>query len=111
MLSSAEDKRRAVALVHIAVHRHRATDGSSFLEHADGHGEIVDHAKTFAVLRKSVVKTAAHVDANSIFECELCRQNGAAGVEHERLHYLRQYGISISSSSRAVRLPSISLLT
>src|SRR5947209_20023845 len=54
----AEDRRRTIALMHIAIHRHGALDGAIAQQPADGHRYIVNHAKAFAVVGKGMVKTA-----------------------------------------------------
>src|SRR3972149_8991607 len=51
-----KDEGRAIAVVNVQVHRHRTPDGSIQLEFADGNGDVVDHAKPFAMSGKSMVK-------------------------------------------------------
>ena len=59
---------------------------------ANGDGEVVDHAETFAVLGKGVMKATADVDADAVLERAFRRQNRAAGVEHEGVDHLRRIG-------------------
>src|SRR5215831_14419694 len=49
-----EDRCRAVAVVHVAVHHHRATDEPVLLQAADRDGDIVDRAEALPVIGKSV---------------------------------------------------------
>src|SRR5271169_1541137 len=80
----------AVALVDVAVHGHGALDELPLLQAADGDGEVVDHAKTFAVIGEGVMKAAADADADAVGKRALGRQNGTAGMEHESVDHLRR---------------------
>src|SRR5208337_77506 len=51
------------------------------LQAANSHGKIIQHAETLAVVRVSVVKTAAHINAHSILERQTPGQNRPAGAK------------------------------
>ena len=76
--------------MHVAIHRHGATNFAALLHGANGDGKIVDHAEAFAVIGKGVMKSAADVDANTVFQRAFGRQNRAAGVQQEGIHHLRR---------------------
>src|SRR5215831_17899785 len=53
-----EDCCRAVAVVHVAIHHHCATDESVLLQAADRDGDIVDRAEALPVIGERVMKAA-----------------------------------------------------
>jgi hypothetical protein len=57
-----------------------------------GYGDIVDGAESFAVIRKGMVKTAAHVVADAVLERQPRRQHGAAGRQPEAFHQVARVG-------------------
>ena len=52
--------------MNVAVHGHRGTDLVVALQAADGHGYIVDHAESLAVVGKCVVKAATNVERDTV---------------------------------------------
>ena len=60
-----ENRGRAVAVVHVAIHHHGALDGAIALHAADGHGDVVDGAEAFSMVRKRVVESAAQVESHA----------------------------------------------
>ena len=64
-----------VALVDIAIHGHGASDSVIPLHAADGHGHVVNHAEAFAVVGKGVMKSAADVDGDAIFQSTVGSQD------------------------------------
>ena len=60
-----EDGRRAVAVVHVAIHHHGAPDHAVALQPPDGDGDIVDGAEALAVARKGVMESAADVEPDA----------------------------------------------
>src|SRR5580700_11938178 len=73
--------RRSVALMDVAVHRHRGTDFSVALQSPDCHGYIVDHAESLAVVREGMMKSTANVDGDAIDQSLPRRQHGSSGRE------------------------------
>ena len=57
---------------------------------ANGDREIVNHAEALAVLREGVMKSAADIDADTVAERALGRQDRAARVQQEGIHDLRR---------------------
>src|SRR5229473_953733 len=61
-----KDGRRAVALVHVAVHDEGPLDQRFVLQRANGDRNIVDRAESLAVSWKSVMKSTADIEPDSI---------------------------------------------
>lgn len=55
----------SVAMMNVGVDDHSGFDGAVVLEAANGDCHIMQHAETFAVIRKSVMETAADVDRHA----------------------------------------------
>ena len=62
-----EDCGRAIALVHVRIDHQSLAHGGVGLQSPYGYGDVVYHAKPFAVPGKRVVKSAADVDSETIF--------------------------------------------
>ena len=73
-----ENGRRAIAVVDIAVNRHRPLNPAELLHLADRDRHIVDHAKAFAMIGMRVMEASADVHADPIIDCFLCSENRAA---------------------------------
>src|SRR3954467_9924727 len=81
-----KNRSRAVAVVHVTIDSHGGADFTVALHTANGDRDVVNHAKAFAVIRKSVVKSAADVDRDSFVQCILRSKNRTACSEPESLH-------------------------
>src|SRR5579863_3867791 len=81
--SAGEDGGGAVAVVDIAVHGHGGADLVIALHAPDGHGHVMNHAETFAVVGEGVVKAAANVNGDALFQCVLRSQDRATGRKPE----------------------------
>jgi hypothetical protein len=68
----------------IAINGHGPLDSSVLLHFADRNGDIVDHAKSLAVVRKGMVETAAEVDAHAIPKREVSGKDRSAGHQPKR---------------------------
>ena len=90
--TGAEDGRRAVALMHIAVDHHGARDVAVALHAADGNRHVVDQAKAFPVIGEGVVKAASDVDAAVIAQRLPGSHNRSAGHLPECIHKLFAVG-------------------
>ena len=64
-----EDCRRAVALVDIEVDDQGPGCAPLSLQHADGDGNVVQHAEALAVIGKRVVGAARQVARHAVFQC------------------------------------------
>ena len=89
---TSKDKRSAVSLMYVAIHRHGPTNLAPLLHGSNGNGKIVDHAEAFSMFGKGVVKSAANIDANTIVQCAFRCQDRTSSVEHEGVHHLRRVG-------------------
>ncbi len=58
----------AVAVVIVTVHHHGARDFAFALQLPDTHGDVVNGAKTFAVIRKRVMESAADVVSDALLK-------------------------------------------
>ena len=83
-----EHGRRAVSVVHIAIHHHRLQDGFLVLQGSDGDGDVVDRAEALAVTGERVVESTAHVEADAAREGVPRSQYRAPGRQPERFHHL-----------------------
>jgi hypothetical protein len=78
---------------------------------ADRDGNIVDHAEAFAVVGEGVVESSADADAHSVGQRLAGGEDGAASGSQKASASSREYGISISISSRGLRVPVRSFCT
>src|SRR5215471_4626069 len=67
----------------VAIDRHCGTDLVVALKTADGDGDIVDHAESFAVVGKCVMESTADADRNFVNEALLGCEDGAPSSEPE----------------------------
>ena len=81
-----ENRGGAVALMNVRVDDHGGLDGAVVLQAANGDGDVVDDAETFAVIRKSVMKTSADVRRRAVREGALPCFDGTAGSEPAGFH-------------------------
>src|SRR5712691_3739834 len=72
---SRKDGGGAIALVDIAIHRHRSSNLVVSLHAPDCDRHIVDHAKPFTVIGEGMVEASADVDGDSIFQGVLRSEN------------------------------------
>ena len=75
--------------MNVAVDSHGALDNLALLKTANGNGEVVHHAEPFAVVGEGVMESAANVDARAVSYRALGSEDGAAGMQHEGIDYLR----------------------
>src|SRR5437763_100638 len=80
---SSKDCSRAIAVVDVAINCHGGADFVVTLHAADCDRHIVNHAKTFAVVGKRMVESAANVYRDSIDERVLSREYRAARSQPE----------------------------
>jgi hypothetical protein len=80
---SGEDCGGAVALVDIAINGHGGADLVIPLQAADGDGDIVDHAESFAVIGEGVMESSTDADADFVGEGAVSGKNGASGGKPE----------------------------
>src|SRR5216110_1229544 len=92
MLSGAEDCRRPIPMVDVAIDRHRPLDLAVLLHPADGHCYIVDYAESLAVVREGMMKPAAYVESDAVLQSELRRLDRASSRQPERPDQLRRVG-------------------
>src|SRR5437879_2188162 len=83
-----ENRCCAIAVMNIAVHGHRSANLAVALHAANCHRHVMNHAESFAMVWKCVMKSSADVDCHPVFQCLLCGQNGAARSEPKRVHQL-----------------------
>src|SRR5882672_3223140 len=81
-----EDRRRAVAMMHIGVHGHGRSDRPSGLKCPDRDGYVVEHAKPFAMPGIRMVETASEVCGESILNSITPRQDRSPRRQEESLH-------------------------
>src|SRR3984957_684343 len=60
--------------MHVAIHGHRSTNLMVALQSPDGHGHIVNHAESLAMVGKGVVKAATNINSNAVDRRVLRRQ-------------------------------------
>jgi len=63
-----EDRRRAVALVHVEVDDERAARPALPLQDADRHGHVVEHTESLAVIRERVMRAAREVGRDPVVD-------------------------------------------
>src|SRR5579864_5150122 len=88
-LVTGEDGCGAVAVVNVAVNNHGAGDFPLALQFADGNRDVVDSAKTFAMIRKSMVEAAADVERHTLIEGQAAGERSATRGEPERARHFR----------------------
>ena len=74
----------------VAIDNHGAMNFSVMLHLANGDGDVVDGAETFAVIRKGMVKSTAYVEADTFVESQAGRQGGAACRQPECARHFRR---------------------
>jgi hypothetical protein len=79
-------------VVDVAINRHGGVNLVVPLHAADRHRDVMDHAKAFAVIRESMVETAADIKRHAISEGVVRRQNRTARRQPESLHQLQRVG-------------------
>src|SRR5713226_7532400 len=72
-----EDHGRAISLMYIAVDDSRSLNQAIATQHANRDGDVVQNAKPFTAIRKSMMGAAGEVRADSFLKCRACRTNGA----------------------------------
>src|SRR5438876_9549479 len=80
--------RGAIAVMNIAVHGHCCANLAIPLHAPNCHCHVVNHAESFAMVWKCVVKSSADVDRHPVFQRLFCGQNGTARSEPKRVHQL-----------------------
>src|ERR1700677_2628579 len=83
-----KNRSRAVALMDVAVNRHRFSNFFVALHAADGNGHIVEHAETFAVIGEGMMESSANVDGDAVVERMISGQHRAAGRKPKGTHQL-----------------------
>src|SRR6266404_6709874 len=71
----------AVAVVDVGVDDDGPFDEAVGLQTANGDGDIVDRAETFAVAGVGVVKAATEIAAEAITKSQLASKDGSTGCE------------------------------
>jgi len=79
-------------MMHIAIHGHGGANHAIFLQSPNGHGHVVDHAESFAVIRGSVVKSAADVETDLVRHTLPRRQDRSAGSQPESIDQIARVG-------------------
>src|SRR6185437_6478386 len=65
MRAAAKDHCRAIALVNVAIDHHGTLDQLVTLKGTDGDSDVVNHAKTFAMVREGMMKASAEIDTHT----------------------------------------------
>lgn len=76
-----EDRGGAIALMNVGVNDHGGFDGAFVLQAANGNGDIVNDAKSFAMIGERVMKAAADVRGAAVRESAPPCFDGATGAE------------------------------
>src|SRR3982074_2787061 len=84
----AKDRCRAVAMMHVAINSHRCANLAISLHAANSHGHIVDHAESFAMVGKCVVKASTNVDRDAVSQGLARSQNRSSCRQPESLDQL-----------------------
>jgi hypothetical protein len=79
-------------VVHVAIDRQGSTDRAVFLQAADRHGHIVDHAESLAVVGEGVVKSSADVDGDFVVQAMLRSEDRSAGGKPEGFDEIARVG-------------------
>ena len=87
-----QDRGRAVALVHVAVHDRHAPDAPLGLHHARRDRRVVEHAEALAVIRPGVMRAARQIGRQPIGERRAAGRDRAAHRAPRALHHLRGPG-------------------
>ena len=66
---SAEDRRRAISLVHVRIDNRTAPHAALCLHRPDRNRHIVEHAESLTVIREGVMRSAGEVDCDACVEC------------------------------------------
>src|SRR5690242_6578228 len=91
-LARREDGGSTIAIVNVAIHGHCAADFSQLLNLANGNGNIVNHAKTFAVVGMSMMESAADIYAYSHVQSALRCQDRTTCRQPKSFHKLWRVG-------------------
>src|SRR6266700_2332649 len=83
---SCKYRSRAVALMDVAINRHCRANFVITLHAPNCHRHVVNHAESFAMVWKCVVKSSADVDRHPVFQRLLGGKYGTAGREPKRFH-------------------------
>ena len=83
---SAKNRSRAIAVVDVAIHRHRGFDLAVLLQAANRHCHIVNHAETFTMVGERMMKSAADIYRYAVRHRPFRRQDGAARRQPEGAH-------------------------
>ena len=65
---SSKDCRRSVALMDIEIDHGCTPEATFLLEHADGHRNVIEYAKTLATIGKSMVSPTGEVTRQAILQ-------------------------------------------
>jgi hypothetical protein len=76
-----ENRRSAVALMHVQIDDHSALNTSLLAQLRNGHGNIVHHAESFGVIGERMVGAAGKVRGDPFAERDACREQRSAGGE------------------------------
>ena len=77
----AEDGVGAVALVRVGVGNENAKFWVCFVQVADGHGDVVEHAVSEAPVGKGVMCSAGKIRGHSVRESIMARGNRGCGFQ------------------------------
>ena len=56
-----ENRRRAVALMHVGIHHHRSLDRAFKLQPSNGDRNVVDHAESLAVIGARMMESTSDI--------------------------------------------------
>src|SRR5262245_24166478 len=89
---AAEDRRRSVALMDIAVDDGNPAAAEVALQHTGGYGHIIEDAIPLAPVGKGVMGAAGEVGGTSVRQRGMCGGHGGANRSARALHHLRRPG-------------------
>ena len=78
--------------MHVTIEGHGGANLVIALQAADGHGHIVDHAESFAVVGKGVVESAANADADLVGQALAGCQDRSASRQPEGVDQVAREG-------------------
>ena len=78
--------------MHVAVDGHRGANLVVALHAPDGHGDVVDHAESLAMIGKGVVKSAADADADFVGQSLARREDRASRRQPESVDQIARVG-------------------
>src|SRR5580658_2492933 len=82
----------AVPVMNVGVHNHRGANQLIGLQAADGDGDIVEHAETFAMARERVMEASADVGGAAVNSRVARGKKRASGAKPEGVDGLRARG-------------------